>query len=167
MKRVRAQAGFTLIETFVAITILLTAIAGPLTIASKGISSAILARDQVTAFYLAQDAIEYIRFKRDSNILSSQSWLTGLSSCIGAYCTVDSRNDAIVSCGGSTCPVMRYDSSTGFYSYSLAYPASQFTRTITMTTVDAKEVSIGVTIAWKTSVFTRSLTVRENLLNWQ
>ena len=35
--------GFTLVETLVAITILVVSIAGPITIASKGMSSAVFA----------------------------------------------------------------------------------------------------------------------------
>ena len=59
--------GFTLIETLVAIAVLSLAITGPMVIAQKGIGSAIYARDEVTAFYLAQEAIEYIRNVRDTN----------------------------------------------------------------------------------------------------
>lgn len=165
-KRLSERGGFTLIETFVAITILLTAIAGPLTIASKGLSSSLLARDQITAFFLAQDAIEYIRSVRDGNALAEESWLTGLDLCMNDYCAVDSKEDSIESCPGGVCPALRYDESTGFFGYSLIHPASTFTRTVTLSTVDGKEVSINVTISWKTGIFTRSLTVRENMLDW-
>ena len=57
--------GFTLLETFVAITILMFAVVGPLTIVSKALNASYDSRDQITAFYLAQDAIEYIRNVRD------------------------------------------------------------------------------------------------------
>ena len=49
--------GFTLIETLIAVLILTTAIAGPLTIASKGLTATLVAKDQISAFYLAQDAV--------------------------------------------------------------------------------------------------------------
>lgn len=59
--------GFTLMETLIAIAVLSLAITGPMVIAQKGIGSAIYARDEVTAFYLAQEAVEYIRNIRDTN----------------------------------------------------------------------------------------------------
>lgn len=69
----RRQAGFTLVETLVAITILMIAIAGPLTVAEKGLSAAIYARDQLIGSYLAQDGMEYIKNTVDSNELAIQS----------------------------------------------------------------------------------------------
>ena len=93
------KKGFTLIETLVAILILTTAIAGPLTIASRGLNAALIAKDQTTASYLAQDAIEYVRAVRDTNRLLGGDWLTGaggsgaitnLSGCISQNCIVDS-----------------------------------------------------------------------------
>ena len=57
----KKDKGFTIIETLVAITILMIAIAGPLTIAQKGFIASIYARDQVTASFLAQDMMEAIK----------------------------------------------------------------------------------------------------------
>jgi Tfp pilus assembly protein PilV len=72
---------FTLVETLVAISILTLAVTGPLLIAQKGIGSSIYARDQITAFYLAQEAVEYIRNVRDTNRITGQWWLAQFSSC--------------------------------------------------------------------------------------
>lgn len=74
---IKKAKGFTLIETLVAVLLLATAIAGPLTIASKSLLAALVAKDQVTAFFLAQDAVEYVRFVRDTNKLRGGDWLTG------------------------------------------------------------------------------------------
>ena len=75
------NTGFTLIETLVAITILMISIVGPLTIASKGLTAAVGSRDQVIASYLAQDAMEYIKNIRDSDLLadSNSGWTTFLN----------------------------------------------------------------------------------------
>src|SRR3990167_9485995 len=82
----KVKRGFSLIETLVAVLLLATAITGPLTIASKSFLVATVAKDQVTAFYLAQDAVEYVRFARDSNKLSGSDWLSGsvvdLDNCV-------------------------------------------------------------------------------------
>ncbi len=53
-KHATSLTGFTLVETLVAVTILLVAIAGPMTIASRGMQNAYYAGDQTTAIYLAQ-----------------------------------------------------------------------------------------------------------------
>src|SRR4051812_13810349 len=53
------RRAFTLVESMVAISILALAVTGPMIIAQKGIGSAIYAKDQITAFYLAQEAVEY------------------------------------------------------------------------------------------------------------
>lgn len=78
------ERGFTLIEAFVAIAILLIAAVEPLSLTSNSVSNANFAKDQINASYLAQEAIEFIRNKRDTNILNGltgTNWLSGLSSC--------------------------------------------------------------------------------------
>jgi hypothetical protein len=58
------KSGFTIVETLVAVAILMIAIAGPLTIVNKSLRAAMEAQDQVTAAYLAQDVIETPDFSR-------------------------------------------------------------------------------------------------------
>jgi prepilin-type N-terminal cleavage/methylation domain-containing protein len=67
IKRNTKNAGFTLVETLVAIAILMIAIAGPLTVAEKGLSAAIYARDHLIGSYLAQDGMESIKNIVDTN----------------------------------------------------------------------------------------------------
>ena len=160
--------GFTLIETLVAIMILTVSIAGPLTIATKGLSSAIFARDQITAFYLAQEAVEFVRNTRDQNSLHVPPvppWLTGLGDCFADACKIDVKNTTISSCGGS-CPPLLHDETTDFYNYEIGEP-SPFTRTVSLVTVDADEVAVNVTLSWRTGVFVRTFTVKEHMRNWQ
>ena len=64
------ERGFTLVETLVAITILLIVIVGPMTIASRGMQTAFYAGDQTTAIYLAQEGIEHIQRLRDDTALA-------------------------------------------------------------------------------------------------
>lgn len=54
----RDKKGFTLIETFVAISILLIAVMGPLQMFSKAIADGLYAKNQTIAYYLAQEGIE-------------------------------------------------------------------------------------------------------------
>ncbi len=64
---VKFARGFTIIETLVAIAVLMIAIAGPLVIATKGLTSALYAKDQMIASFLARESMEVIRNKKANN----------------------------------------------------------------------------------------------------
>jgi len=185
--------GFTLIETLLAVLLLTSAIAGPLTIASKGFTATMVAKDQFTAFYLAQDAMEQVRFLRDSACLAAaggpggcpaSAWLPastlGLcSSPDGASkaCYIDSVQSTVTSCTGGVCSApLNYDPAKHFFSYTTGVPSAQrFIRTVTIkndpggvsTPVD--EATVTVTVSWSDRVgVTRvPVTVRENIFRWQ
>jgi type II secretory pathway pseudopilin PulG len=173
----RLRGGFTLIETLIAVLLLVTAIAGPLTLAAKALSGALIARDEMVAFYLAQDAIEYVRYVRDSNKLATppNSWLTGLSDCTGAAgCAVDPTSGAVTACSG-TCPYLKkHDDGSGakYFSYTLGSVTPQrFLRTITLASPASgatTEEILTVSVSWRAqSGVTRTIVVRENLFDWQ
>ncbi len=70
-KNATQTRGFTLVETLVAITIFVTVIVGPLTIAWSSMQSAYFANEQTTAIFLAQEALESIRLQRDNQGLET------------------------------------------------------------------------------------------------
>lgn len=183
----KGARGFTLIETMVAILLLSTAIAGPLTIASKGLSTSLVAKDQIGAFNLAQDGMEYIRFVRDTNRLKGANWLTGaggtsagtdLSACVSSggtvSCYVDSVQSTVTACSGA-CPIINYDSTNHYYSYTTGSASSQrYRRTVTITTpivgtyTNASEANVKVLVQWTAAGgSTKSVTIQENIQNWQ
>ena len=141
-----SRKGFTLVETLVAITVLLLAIAGAFTAAQSGLKSASTAQNQITAFYLAQDAFEYVRNVRDTYKLNAielgppaDGWanlwniLTGCQGTAnkGSRCVVDSTKpidysfqemttNVIVPCSSlTTCAPLKYDSNTFRYTQAL------------------------------------------------
>lgn len=64
-----AVRGFTLVEALVAIAIISLSVAGPLVTANRAVTAAQNARQQLTASYLAQEGIEYVRAMRDNEYL--------------------------------------------------------------------------------------------------
>lgn len=139
--RVPGMTGFTLLETLVAITILTFSVVGPLYAANRAIVAAQVARSQLTASYLAQEGIEYVRSMRDDEYLaafaaggptvSTTAWdnfLTGgagdpaaITGCRASTCLLDPTRDrgtgsgyALVPCSGSSCTPL-YLLSNGIY----------------------------------------------------
>ena len=161
------KKGFTLIETLVAVTILLVAVVGPMEIASKGLFSAFYAQDEITAFYLAQEGIEYTRNARDTNYLIAikeepdRNWLQDMEQCTdyrlsavsSPGCKIDSTyivggwlfNDGATPCDNSGCDPIRYDEDN-FNTFSNIYfnnpvgEPTKFTRTLKII-VDGADVT--------------------------
>lgn len=189
LKHQTSNGGFTLIETLLAVLLLTSAIAGPLTIASHGLTASITAKDQITGFYLAQDAMEQVRFVRDSNCLAAGSssgcpagsWLSGLGACIStdgsASCYLDSlaTNPSVATACTGACPVMRYDATNNYFNYNSSMPATsqQFVRTVSIqnnpsgTTPDEAVVTVKVSWVDVADVTHPPVTIRENIFRWQ
>lgn len=186
------SVGFTLIETLMAVVVLSIAIAGPLTIASKGLQATTVAKDQDTALYLAQDAVEYVRWARDTNTLAGGAWLAGngnpnqsvdLSPCIStdgsATCYVDSLGNnpaAPTTCSSGVCPVLNFDSTNNYYTYNTTGTTQTlFTRAVSIVTPvgsNSDEAKVTVTVSWCDQAAVcaakpRSVTVIEDIFHWQ
>ncbi|MBI5470055.1 prepilin-type N-terminal cleavage/methylation domain-containing protein [Candidatus Kaiserbacteria bacterium] len=171
------SAGFTLIETLVAISLLTVAIVAPMSLTAQSLASAYYARDQITASYLAQEAIEAVRSVRDGNILlNSQGTQVDLLSYNGnslvsmSPFTIDTRNNAITLCPSNGCPALETDGN--FYGYgggASGWTTTQFTRSVSAILVGSgtDEVKISVVITWRSGAFQeRSFSIAEDLYRW-
>lgn len=70
----RNNSGFTLIETLVAVLVLVLGLLGPLALAAQSISAGRLSRNRLIAANLAQEGIELVRNLRDENIIVQAPW---------------------------------------------------------------------------------------------
>jgi prepilin-type N-terminal cleavage/methylation domain-containing protein len=175
--RRKLRTGFTLVETLVAISLLTVAIVAPMGLAAQSLQSAYYARDQITAFYLAQEAIESIRAIRDSQVLQIAKSSSGSSiNLFGPIplsnqpFTIDARKtdpgQAIAICTGS-CPPLQTDGT--LYGYQSGWQDTYFTRTVRAAFVQGTqdEIRISVTVSWKTAgIQARSFTISSDLYRW-
>lgn len=151
----KTNKGFTLLEALVAISILMVAVVAPITIAQKGLSSASYSKNQMIASYLAQDAIEYIKNRRDQNVITNNDWLSGLEKCLPdnkgdpQICKIDTNNNLgageIIADDGETLKIQN-----GLYGF--IGEDTNFIRTISMEVQDINglpdQVMITATVSW-------------------
>ncbi len=186
-----SMRAFSLVETIVAIAILSIAVVAPLTLAQRGLNASIYARDQVTAFYLAQEAIEYVRNVRDTNYLAQSpvSWLAGLEKCVNQAggCGIDATFPGTVAEQTIACAsdpkgcLLTFNAMTGIYGErrdnsgnadtARGWKDALFTRRLVITPVtvngDANgEADIVATVSWQTGSIPRSFSVNEKIFNW-
>lgn len=147
-------------ETLVAIAILLIAVVGPMSIIGRSLPQSAYARDHAIAINLAQEGIEAVRQKRDSNMLSkwaigSPDWNNGIG--VGYY-VVDPRSAPILtSCGGlcnTSSLSVRQDITAGWYYQSSTGtdPAIKFQRYIQISDITVYEKKITSVVTWWDSV---------------
>lgn len=174
------QSGFTVLESIVAIMILSLSISGAFSAVQQGLSQSIIAKDEVKAFYLAQEAIEIIRNKRDNNQLAiisggANSWLNGIAEIatdpcyFGKTCRADSTgpNDIyLYSCssGWDSCDFLRQNQASYIYAYDGTI--SNFKREIQIESVNANEIMVTVQVSWKKGIINKEFKIKTHLFNW-
>lgn len=190
--RTPKQSGFTLVETLVAIAILTLSVAGPLYTASRAIVAARTSSDQLTASYLAQEGIEYVRALRDTSYLdryrandptiSASAWANFLSSSqtvsVGKCrapqsCAYDpgyalGSGYDLTQCPSSGCPsLVLYG---GMYRPSTSVSGGTptvFTRSIQAIDVDSTNERIISRVTWSFHGTPYAVTVTDTLTPWQ
>ncbi len=180
------SSGFSLVEVLVGSAVLIIAVTGTLSIISRNVSSAAIAAERVTAFYLAQEALEYVRGVRDNNAITGApgGWLDGLDGNNGPDCvdnnpcfidvnaslsdkmSASSANPNTETCGTVDCPVLRLDSSSGIYNHRRG-DNTVFTREMTIQTISSDEVQVNATVSWPQGLVERSFTISGHLFNWR
>lgn len=168
MKNKKSKTGFTLIEVIVAIAILLIAIMGPITVASRSIALAKESKNKIIAFYLAQEGIEYIRKIRDDNAFAGVgNWLNGLDPCtgLGSICGIDVFDDDVKPCAAYNNCKIKYEDTTSQYGHVNGNDTI-FTRQISIEDNFSgfkQEAKIEVTVFWGS----KSLILVEHIFNWK
>lgn len=168
------QKGFTLVETLVAISILLIAVVGPISLIGDSLHKLYFARDQMVAINLAQEGIEVVRQKRDSDMLAAAA-STLFSTGGTSYYTVDTRSATpltkVIQATSIQQPVYLKG---GFYEQGDTISASTtpFTRLVTVTDTGIAAANSSIErqviskVEWNTGGASSSISVSENLFKW-
>lgn len=160
--KLQKNKGFTIIETLVAITILMIAIVGPLTIAHRSLLAAVYAHDQMTASYLAQDLMEYMKnVKANMVAIDPDHWLQTVDACTSSSpCSADtlagdpeSASAGISACSLSDGTCVVYKSDIG-YNHNNTQTRTQFSRYFYLTNISADEAKIVVKVVWQNGAIT-------------
>lgn len=177
--------GFTVLETLVAIAVLIVSLTAAFSVAQSGLSTSMSARDEVSAYYLAQEAVEMIKNIRDNNSINGDPWLTGIANSssdpcyFGNYCIIDSPNEYFAICNGSTaedCPLLKQDKTAnsvtlGMYGAepvaTASWDTTNFRRSINIKQINSDEIAVNVTVSWSKGAFSNKFVMRENVFNWQ
>jgi len=188
--------GFTLIETMIAVFVLTAALSGFFALIANSLFSARYARNEITANYLLQEAVDSIRNDRDTTAFQNNDpstntgWDTFLNKYRqgGCFTTFDSKNgcyfepadplsmpalcNVLPTFGSANCPTFNYDENAtnkDFYTYKNSGVRSNFKRQIIMQVNPnrADELDVKVTLEWLNGNLLRTQSLVISLLNWQ
>jgi type II secretory pathway pseudopilin PulG len=191
---IKLVSGFTLVEALVAISILMIAIASPISISQKSLSTAILSRDQMTAAYLAQDAIEAVKNIRDEIAITSPQgstdWLGILNNCLCTgessecssfndvnYCNIDTTTAILDSSsikvsgdGDNPLRIAQNIEDNIFIKYDLDLTGvpSKYSRfiNIKVSPDNQNEALISVRVSWSSPIGTQTIDIRDFIYNY-
>jgi len=165
--------GFTLIETLVAITILMLLIVGPLSSLSKSIADTQYVLHSATASYLAEEGMETIR----AYLITGNDYSTIATTC-ASNCGVEENATTIAtisSCSNLNSCVLKWDGS--LYSHSSRGGVNTlFTRTISATTALVDEIDlristkvyetvVTITVSWSEDGVAKSVSMKDYYYN--
>ena len=168
----KKQTGFSLVETLVAIAILLIVIAGPMAISSRTAKSSSFASEQVQAFFLAQEGVELAQKAKDQfflehfadEVVNDQPWAEfsdefgnyeecySSEGCGLEWGSVDGELAPPVDCTGTACRLYKNDSAgrSQFTYNTIANGETPFTRKIYFTANGNSDVKIKSVVTWRT-----------------
>lgn len=170
MKIIHTTSGYSLIEVLVAVALLMFAIVGPMTIAVKSSQSSQYARQQTTAFFLAQEGISIVNTIRNNEALAwandsrvdAWRWLDDpdLAPCFENYgCNIDftgaSFLSTVTSCEEPEDCQMQFSETRGRLVYQMrAGDLTPYRRIITLTKlgIEEEEIQVVSTIQWDTKL---------------
>lgn len=152
--------GFTLIETIVAVGIIVIGLVSALTLISNSLFYVSNINDRLVAANLTAEGIEVARNIRDNNWLQNLAWNSGLSD--GDY-QAAYNSTSLSSYGGNA---FLLDSGTGLYNYSSG-ASTPYIRKISISNLSSYEIRVISTVTWQRRGITYSNSAESHLFNWK
>lgn len=183
------QNGFTLVEALFAVFILTFAIAVFMGVVASSLFSARYARDEITADYLLQEVVDYIRKDRDTSIIlqsnnSNESWpifyeyyknCQPEASPFGCYIDV-ANGTAPQICDNENSCYLYYNANPSIEKNIVFYTHEQGDGVITnfqrrifvnIDPFNSDEINVEVRVLWKNGGLEKSKSLETSLLRWQ
>ncbi|MDO8676383.1 MAG: type II secretion system protein [Candidatus Azambacteria bacterium] len=157
----KKEAGFTLLETIVATSVIVTALVSSLTLINSSLVLASNFGDRLVASNLAAEGIEVLRNIRDNNWLQTLSWNNGLSD--GNY-NVAYNSLSLTSFSDTP---LKLNSLNGVYDYSSGSNQTVFKRKVSITNLSSYEIRIVSTVSWQRRSRAYSVAVEDHLFSWK
>lgn len=179
MKSANKSKGFSLLETVVAVAVLLMAISGPLSLAFFSLKAAALVENNTIAAYLAQEGMEFIKAYRATNVLKvgRNNWLKDMgNSTAGSICfssagcrislnPINLKLD-IKSCSTFSC---KLNLGGGFYTHEPGAPTI-FSRNVNLSAISGvsadEQVAVDVIVSWSDRFGNHTFKIDEVMHNW-
>ncbi len=163
------EKGFTILETVVALTIISVGILGILELFTQTIRSGEIGKNQEIAINLAQEGIEVIRNKRDSNWLDSKiNWNSEIDET--GYYKVNFKNDniwEIIKLGEESFEKLYLKEEKIYIHETENNILSIFKRKIYIDNSETEILKITSTVQWTERGSEHSVIMRDDLYNWQ
>lgn len=180
--KLQKNRGFTLVEVMVAVFVLTISVSSLMTLLSSSLFAAKYARNEITANYLSQEVIDYIRNERDTIVFlnnpdSNQGWNNFVSKyqmCSDEVdnCYIDVNKDI----GPTKCPAnecfLYFDERAEknvFYNYDNIGQITNFERKLifSQNLSNLDEINVEVIVYWKNGGIPKSKSLKTSLMKWQ
>lgn len=153
------MAGFTLLETIVAIGLIVVGLVSALALITNSLFYVSNIHDRLATANLMAESIEVVRSIRDNNWLQNRAWNSGLTN--GDYQVVY-NSMALSSYNGI--PLLL--DSNGLYNYTSG-AATPYVRKISIANLSNYEIRIITTVTWQRRGITYSSSAEDHLFNWK
>ncbi|MDO8743197.1 MAG: type II secretion system protein [Candidatus Azambacteria bacterium] len=154
------NTGFTLLETIVAVGLIVSGLILALALINTSLVYISNVQDRLVAANLAMEGIEVIRNIRDNNWLDDLSWNSGMAGD-GDY-QVAYNGASPVSYSGAPLQL----NADGFYNYTTG-AITPYSRKISITNISDHETRVVSKVSWQKRGKDYELSAEEHLFNWK